>query len=90
MFAVVSGDKLQCPHCLSTDPDHFAVERQVLWREPILEMFEDKGLLVLVADCDSSLVDMAGAQTDHLCCENCGNRSHFDVTTLVHHTDPKL
>jgi hypothetical protein len=29
-------------------------------------MFEDKGLLVLVADCDNTLVDMAGSGPDRL------------------------
>jgi hypothetical protein len=90
MFAIVSGETLQCPHCLSTDSDHFAVERRVLWHEPILEMFEDKGLLVLIADCDNTLVDMAGSGPDCLYCANCGNRSDIDVTTLVHHSDPKV
>jgi hypothetical protein len=90
MFAIVSGETLQCPHCSTTDREHFALERKVLWREPIREMFEDKGLLVLIADCHNSLVDMSGSGPDQLHCESCGNRSDIDVTALVHHEDRKV
>jgi hypothetical protein len=31
-------------------------------------MFEDNGLLVLIADCDNTLVDMAGSGPDRLYC----------------------
>jgi hypothetical protein len=33
---------------------------------------------------------MAGSGPDCLYCANCGNRSDLDVTTLVHHSDPKV
>lgn len=89
MFALVRGDTLQCPHCHSTDRANFALERMVKWREPIREMFQDQGLLVLIADCDQTTVDMSGTGPDQLYCNFCGERSDIDVTARVHHEDPK-
>lgn len=90
MLALVHGDTLQCPHCHSTDREHFALERKVKWREPIREMFQDGNLLVLIAECDQTTVDMSGSGPDQLFCFVCGNRSDIDVTTVVHHEDPKV
>jgi DNA-directed RNA polymerase subunit RPC12/RpoP len=89
MLAEVIGDSIRCPHCLSSDARRFALERKVLWREPIRETFRDRGRLVLIAECDQPLIDMAGSE-DQLYCEACGNRSLIDVTAIVHHEDPKI
>lgn len=90
MFARIVGDHIQCPHCHCTNPEHLSLERKVNWREPIREQFRDKGLLVLIAECDKPLVDMAHSGPDRLYCANCGNRSDIDVSMLVHHEDPKV
>jgi len=88
MIAQVIGDSLRCPHCQSTDPSHFEIERKVYWREPIRQIFRDGARLVLIAECDRPLIDMAGS-TDELHCTNCRRHSLLDFTVHVHHEDPK-
>ncbi len=89
MLATIVGDSIQCPHCQNADLEHLSLERKVSWREPIRQQFRDKGFLVLIAECDQPIVDMAHSGLDQLYCLDCGKRSDIDVTTHVHHEDPK-
>ena len=89
MIAEVLANQIRCPHCHSTDPARFRLQRRATWLEPIRELFPDKGVLVLIAECDQPQVGILPSP-DELLCLNCNRLSTLDVNVLVHHEDPKV